>query len=562
MTAPTVRPADDATADDTAADGVTADNRTGNDGATKVDERATSAPVRTRWARWDRFVATPIGARVAGLLPLLAVLVVQTALAYRLQNTAFEDEALYVYAGHREWALLLHGTPTYDSYPSYFSGLPFLYPIAAAGFDYLGGLEAVRLLSLLLMLAATVLVWSVTRRLYGRTPAILAAAFFGTCAPTLFLSRLATYDSSAIFLLAVGLWTVVCTARRNPLFILLAAPPIVLAIGVKYASALYLPTLLAVAVLTVPYAQDGNVRRPWMRGLIRAGLLGAAVVVVLGVGYAIAPPDLRLGLTQTTTHRDLGGDPTSALVRLSLVWCGWLVVLAVIGVIGEARSRRRTGAAGPRTRAALAGVLAASALLATAYQVHIHQMQSLHKHIGFGLLFATPVAGLAVSRLSRLTAADARRRIPGLAFGLALVLAWYAGHAAIPEYGWPNSAGLVSALRPLTHEGNHKYLAEENEVPRYYLRDSTQPYEWLTTFFFSYTTKSGQQLNGLAAYQAAIADHYFDLVVLDFGPTAALDKQLTGVLAQRGSGYHLAATVPAHTSHGTQNYYVWAVGPA
>src|SRR5690348_4411140 len=67
---------------------------------------------------------------------------------------------------------------------------------------------------------------------------------------------------------------------------------------------------------------------------------------------------------------------------------------------------------------------------------------------------------------------------------------------------------------------------------------------------------------GATWFQAAIADHYFDLVVLDFGPTAALDKQLTGVLAQRGSGYHLAATVPAHTSHGTQNYYVWAVGPA
>lgn len=539
MTAPTTHPGDNAA----------------------VDAQTPSAPPRqmwrAAWTRWERFAATPIGARAAGLLPLVAVLVVQVALAYRLQNTAFEDEALYVYAGHREWALLLHGTPTYDNYASYFSGLPFLYPIAAAGFDYLGGLEAVRLFSLLLMLAATVLVWSVTRRLYGRTPAILAAAFFGTCAPTLFLSRLATYDSSAIFLLAVGLWTVVRTARRNPAFVLLAAPPIVLAIGVKYASALYLPTLLAVTVLAVPHAQDGTLRRPWIRGLLRAGLLGVAVVVTLAVGYATASPDLRLGLTQTTTHRNLGGDPTSALVRLSLVWCGWLALLAVIGVVSEARSRRRPDAAGPRTRVALAAVLAASVALATVYQVHIHQMQSLHKHIGFGLLFAAPVAGLAVSRLSRLTAIDPRRRIPGLALGLAVVLAWYAGHAAAPEYGWPNSAGLVSALRPMTGEGHFKYLAEENEVPRYYLRDSTEPYEWLTTFFFSYTTKSGQQLTGFPAYQAAIADHYFDLVVLDFGPTAALDKQLTDTLAQRGSGYHLAATVPAHTSHGTQNYYIW-----
>jgi hypothetical protein len=551
MTAPTVRPADDATAG------------AESEAPSQPTPRALRA-LSSSWTRWERFAATPIGGRLASLLPLVAVLVVQTALAYRLQNTAFEDEALYVYAGHREWALLLHGTPTYDGYPSYFSGLPFLYPIAAAGFDYLGGLEAVRLFSLLLMLAATVLVWSVARRLYGKAPAILAAAFFGTCAPTLFLSRLATYDSTAIFLLAVGLWTVVRTARRNPLFILLAAPPIVLAIGVKYASALYLPTLLAVAVLAVPYAQDGTLRRPWTRGLIRAGLLGAAVVGTLALGYAAAPPDLRLGLTQTTTHRDLGGDPASALVRLSLVWCGWLVVLAVIGVVGEARSHRRPHAAtaGPRTRVALAGVLTASALLATAYQVHIHQMQSLHKHIGFGLLFAAPVAGLAASRLSRLTAVDPRRRLPGLALGLAVVLAWYAGHAAAPEYGWPNSGRMVSALRPLTREGHYRYLAEENEVPRYYLRDSIQPYEWLTTFFFSYPAKNGQQLTGPAAYDAAIADHYFDLVVLDFGPTAALDKQLTETLARPGSGYHLAATVPAHTSHGTQDYYIWVADTA
>lgn len=542
MTVPTVRPAEDPT--------------------TAPRAPSSSEPTTPTPTRWGRFAATPLGARVAALLPLFAVLIVQTALAYRLQNTAFEDEALYVYAGHREWAQLLHGTPTYDNYPSYFSGLPFLYPIAAAGFDYLGGLEAVRFLSLLLMLAATVLVWSVARRLYGRTPAILAAAFFGTCAPTLFLSRLATYDSSAIFLLAVGLWTVVRTARRNPLFVLLAAPPIVLAIGVKYASALYLPTLLAVAVLTVPYAQNGALQRPWLKGLIRAALLGSAVAAILAVGYASASPDLRLGLTQTTTHRNLGGDPTSALVRLSLVWCGWLVVLAVIGVVSEALSQRRPNTAGPRTRAGLAAVLTASALLATVYQVHIHQMQSLHKHIGFGLLFAAPVAGLAVSRLSRLTAADPRRRIPGLALGLAVALAWYAGHAAAPEYGWPNSAGMVSALRPLTRDGDFKYLAEENEVPRYYLRDSTQPYEWLTTFYFSYTTKRGRHLDGLPAYQAAIADHYFTLVVLDFGPTAALDKQLTATLARHGSGYHLAATVPAHTSHGTQNYYIWAIDTA
>lgn len=54
---------------------------------------------------------------VADRLPLIAILLVQCALAYRLANTAFEDEALYAYAGHRELGHLLHGTPVGTTTP-------------------------------------------------------------------------------------------------------------------------------------------------------------------------------------------------------------------------------------------------------------------------------------------------------------------------------------------------------------------------------------------------------------------------------------------------------------
>jgi hypothetical protein len=54
--------------------------------------------------------------------PLVAVLVVQAGLSLRLvwSNTAFEDEALYLWAGHLEWAHWLHGTPIPDSIASPF----------------------------------------------------------------------------------------------------------------------------------------------------------------------------------------------------------------------------------------------------------------------------------------------------------------------------------------------------------------------------------------------------------------------------------------------------------
>ena len=55
----------------------------------------------------------PARLRVFANWPLLAVLAVQTALSLRLvgADTAFEDEAAYLWAGHLDWAHVLHGTP-------------------------------------------------------------------------------------------------------------------------------------------------------------------------------------------------------------------------------------------------------------------------------------------------------------------------------------------------------------------------------------------------------------------------------------------------------------------
>jgi hypothetical protein len=221
---------------------------------------------------------------------------------------------------------------------------------------------------------------------------------------------------------------------------------------------------------------------------------------------------------------------------------------------------RRDGLRRDRARILLASTLAGTALLATLYQAHLHKMQSLHKHLGFGLMFAAPVAGMAIAGLARLGAPDVRRRIPGLALGIAAVLTLYAGHAVRPLYnGWPDSTQMISTLRPLVHDGHERYLAEENEVPRYYLRDKTQPYEWFTTFFFQYTKKDGSSVAGTDAYQAALRDHYFNLVVLDHGPTSALDDQLDTTLKAAGSGYRLVAAVPGNTSHGAQTYEIWSL---
>jgi hypothetical protein len=485
-------------------------------------------------------------------LPLIAILLVQCALAYRMANTAFEDEALYVYAGHRELSHLLHGSPVGDTYGTYFSGIPVLYPVAAGAVDDLLGLEGVRAFSLLMMLGATALLWTTTRRLYGKPAAVIGSMLFAASAPTLFLSRLATYDAMSVLLLATGLWWVVRSAHRSPLLVTAAAPPLVLACGVKYASALFVPTVLVVALLTVP-----ALGLSWWRGVLRGGLLAGATVGLGLLAWTQVDSDTRGGLSSTTVSRAAGGESAYSILRVALLWGGWVFVLAAVGV-GFLLHRRRSWAP------ALLGVaLAGTAMLAPAYQMHLGTSVSLHKHVGFGLLFAAPVAGAGLAALSGLPAVRGglpvlRRAVPGVAIGVCAVLAYYAGHAAGPMYGgWPDSSGVVTALRPLVHPGNDLYLVEEGEVPRYYLRDQSGPKQWLTTYYFQYPDKSGQQLTNLPAFRAAIADGHFALIVLDGGPTAALDKQLTDTLKAPGSGYRLVATIPSTTSHGEQDYVIW-----
>ena len=217
-----------------------------------------AAPARGRAPRPPGAAREP-GRRVwaeVGWRPLVAVLAVQTALSLRLvsSNTAFQDEGLYLRAGHLEWARWLHGTPIPD-FPSYFSGAPVIYPPVAALADSIGGLAAARILSLCFMLGATTLLWAATARLYGRRAALLAAALFATLAGTQFLGAFATYDAMALFLLALAAWLGIrsagCPFRARIALLIAAGLTLAVADAVKYATALFTPVVLVVVALAV-----------------------------------------------------------------------------------------------------------------------------------------------------------------------------------------------------------------------------------------------------------------------------------------------------------------------
>jgi hypothetical protein len=98
--------------------------------------------------------------------------------------------------------------------------------------------------------------------------------------------------------------------------------------------------------------------------------------------------------------------------------------------------------------------------------------------------------------------------------------------------------GPASAVR--AHPGH--YLAEDYDVEAYYLRQQVPWPRWSSTYYFSYPGVSP----GASAYAAAISAHYFALVILDFGDTAATDRGLVADMARAG-GYYVLARTGAYT---------------
>ncbi|MFG2869750.1 ArnT family glycosyltransferase [Streptomyces sp. NPDC048338] len=484
---------------------------------------------------------------------LLAVLALQAALSLRLSNTAFQDEALYLTAGHAELDHLFHGAPAPRHYAAYFSGSPQLYPVLAALVDSRFGLHGARLLSLCFMLGATGLLYSFTRRLFNERTGLAAAALFAVLQSTVVMGYFATYDAPAVFLLALAAWIVVRTARAAAPAVLLAAPVMVLAVGVKYAAGLYLPTLVALALLT---AWPGR----GAKALLRPLLLVAATGVLVALG--IHGTDLLAGVQQTTTDRDHGSDGAALLLGRSAEWGGLMFLTAVGGAVSYARHGRlhesptawRLGGPGRRRRALLGLLLCATALLAPAYQVHLGTMVSLFKHVGFGLLFAAPMAGVGLTRL-----VGAHFRHPQLGIALWTAAVCLGISQADGRFGnWPDSTGMV---RTIASEVNDRglYLSSTPEVPVYYLRDRTSPDRWRSVFGMDYTNPSGHWFTGDDAYRAAVRDGAFDLVVLDGFTNPRVDRVITESLRDNPHYRLLAHLRPASPSGDQRHhrYRIW-----
>jgi Dolichyl-phosphate-mannose-protein mannosyltransferase len=481
-----------------------------------------------------RFVRSRLA---TGPWPLLCILVIQAGLSLRLvwSNTAYQDEALYLWAGHLEWAHWLHGLAVPD-FASYFSGAPVIYPPLGAVASSIGGLAAARILSLGCMLAATALLYVVTRHLFGRWAAIAGSVAFAAIGPTQFLGALATFDAPAVMLLALASWFAVRSSHgggkwEGEPWLVCCAVAMALADAAKYTSLLWNPVVIALVVL----GPAGTWPRSAGRGIRLAGYTAALIIPVL---FLAGGHSYATGIMSTTVARPGSTIPMLRVLGASAGWVGAVAILAITGA--AVVTRRRLG----WRLTTLAWVLAASVFLAPLGEARIHTNFSLFKHVGYGAWFACIVAGYGLAAVAR--AVQARQAEYARAAGVLMVFLLGISGAALSavHFGaWPDSAQMIRGLAPVIERTGCPCLIAENDVVHYYLTQQTTQDAFTTVFVMKYRD-DGRELTGTPAYGAAIRDHYFRLVEIDPSEMPAIYAPVVDALS--ASHYRLVLSTPSN----------------
>lgn len=508
----------------------------------------------------------PSRLRIPAGWPLVAVLAVQALLSLRLvrADTAFEDEATYLWAGHLEWAHVLHGT-LLPPFASYFSGAPVIYPPLGALANSVGGLTGARILSLIFMLAVTVVLWSVTTRLHGQRAAFFAVALFAVLGPTLHLGSFATYDAMALLLLTLAVWFVVHAGDRQDatVWMLAAGVTLVAANATAYTTTLFDPVVVLVA-LAVAFPKPGG-----KLALARALVLFVIVSLLVTLGLLAGGSSYIHGFRVTTLGRAAGTDTIQAVLSQAWSWTGVIVIIAICGAVTSWVLLPR------RPQTWLLTLLAAAALLVPLEQASLHTAASLNKHVDIGAWFAAIAAGYAVDKFIQAAPAGNMRAITcgACVVALSFPASLGTGQSRTFSTSWPDSTAFVGVLRPLVDHGTGHLLVEDPALAEYYLHVGSSWTRWSSTrniILPSGTATGGPSdkagivgAGNAGTFALYIQQGYFSLIALSFSDTVSLDNALAADI-RRNRHYVKIQVIPygnapAGPTLGT--YLIWRYEP-
>jgi hypothetical protein len=401
------------------------------------------------------------------LHPLLAICLVQATLSLTLvwSNTAFEDEAGYLWLGRLVIAHWLHGASWPTAYPDRFlSGSPLLYPPLGALANSLAGLAGARILALGFMLGATVLLYFTASEIVGRVAALFAIALWAVSEPVLRLA-FATIDPPSIFLTALSAWLILQATHRRFRNELIAVAGLSLAVAnaTAYSGLIIDPIVIAFSFFVWTRnvgARKAAVRTGWFSSAL---LLFFAGLISFSHSWAAITNVL---ISHSTSKRQ------SILLVVSDSWTytGLIISLAIIGGI-VAIKRERWANAG------LMSLLACSGFAIPIAQIHDQTAQSLAKHLAYGVWFAVIAAGYGCNKIIHWLP-SARRWAVALSCALALVFPAVNGWISAWDlyHEWANARSFVAALRPVVAGTDGLiYAGTQSHIGEYY---TPQGQEW------------------------------------------------------------------------------------
>jgi hypothetical protein len=512
-----------------------------------------SADALRRWARWA---------------PLVLIMGAQTALTARLigVSTASGDEGRYIYAGHQLIYELWHGggSPYYETY---FSGAPVIYPILAALADHVGGLVAVRLMSLQFMLTATALLFGTGRRLFGYWPGVAAAGLFAGLGLTQDLGALGTHDAMSLMLIAAAAYCAVRTGDREPhasRWLVLVPVTLLAANATKYATLVFDPVIIGLAALQV---SDVG----WRRVGQRAAALSVTTAALLALAVVLAGKAYLNGILFSTLDRKAGSWAVFAAVRVpahtivadSWDWVGLVIALGAAGLavaLAVPQERRRHGP--------LLALLVFAGILVTAESLHLHTVESMRKHDDIGIWFTCMAAGYLLARPSAMARGKAARVALAAAVPVGVVLsgAHYSPLArSTYEAGTSAERRLAFAtLKPYLELPSARYLIGGLDDEQMVYTDglSIPWYRLFDDVYIKYPVpgRGGDShgeaqgltcirplpgcmyLEGLAGFRAAIRAHWFALISMLGSHGTRQDAQIQAA-ARHQPGYVLLTRV-------------------